>query len=86
MTDQPLAPAFASVQGPDQSILLLVGRMDAKLDLLLLADAKQDLEIGKLGERLSALETWRSRALGGWAVVTGAGALFGSYVISHIWR
>ena len=98
-----LKPAFLEVtSGHQDSLMLLLGRLDSKVDLLLLRDQQQDerikalegavavivprTEIALLDTRLTALETWRSRALGGWAVLVMLAGLAGNYVINHVWK
>lgn len=81
-----LKPAFIEASGNDQSILLLVGRMDAKLDLLLLRDAKQDEAISALSDRITGLEKWQSRLLGAWALAVALLTYCGNYMFNHIWK
>ena len=74
---------------PPHSIILLVGRMDAKLDLLLARDVKQDDRIGKTEDRISALENWRSQALGVLAAISAVVAVAVAWItttIAHYWR
>lgn len=81
--DIPLEPTFP------QSLLLLVGRMDGKLDQLLLQDKKQDARLDSVEGRVTVLENWRSRALGAIAVVsaTAAAAAGGLWVVvAHLWK
>lgn len=94
MPDQALSPAFLTATSPqagqfDQTMMLLVGRMDAKIDLLLLADGKQDIEIDKLNSRLVTIESNQQtnrtimKILGS---IWGAGIAILGLVLSHFWK
>lgn len=60
-----MGPAFTR-SGHAQVPLLLIGRMDAKIDLLLLQNNRH-------AERIGALEAWKNRAMG-LALAAGAAA------------
>jgi hypothetical protein len=79
MTDDPsnydvddMGPAFTR-SGHTQVPLLLIGRMDAKIDLLLLQNSQH-------GERLGALEAWKSKAMGVVIAVSTLAGLASSYL------
>jgi len=65
--------------GDSSSLMMLIGRMDAKLDVLLTSDKEQD-------RRLDILEKWQARAMGIWAAVSAAAGVCGTYIINHIWH
>jgi len=68
---------------PDTSpLMLLIGRMDGKLDALLTADKKQDARIDALDVRLSALERWRAAQVAITGLLSGAA----SFAVEHFWR
>lgn len=58
----------------DPDLLLLIGRMDGKLDTLLTRHDQHEKRIG-------ALEAFKNRALGYAAAVSGAVALLAQYVL-----
>lgn len=62
----------ASTGAVDPDVLLLIGRMDGKLDIILTRHDQHE-------RRLSALEAWKNRAVG-WlaAVAAAAGATAGA--------
>lgn len=61
-----------STEGPTtHSVLLLIGRMDGKLDLLLTRHDQHERQLQNLERRIRALEAWKSKAVG-WLAAAGA--------------
>lgn len=56
----------------EPDVLLMLGRADGKLDLLLTRHDKLDDKIDKLDERITTLETFKSHALALAAAVSAA--------------
>ena len=83
-----------------QSLLLMIGKMDGKLDIGLSNDTRQDLRLTSMEARMNdlaskiefdllvvrvhSLEGWRSRAIGMITVITALLATATNYVVNHI--
>ncbi|WP_025886467.1 hypothetical protein [Asaia prunellae] len=70
------------------TLLLLVGRIEGKLDMLLTRDKEQDRKLKDLEERISTIENDRAKVLGIWAAVSlGIGGVgwIGETLFNHFW-
>ena len=77
-------PAEKSADNTD-TLILLVGRMDGKLDMLLTRDKEQDAKIAAHDERISALENDRAKVLGIWAAVSVGMGWLGDHLFNTFW-
>jgi len=77
-------PAEKSADNTD-TLILLVGRMDGKLDMLLTRDKEQDAKIAAHDERIAALENDRAKVLGIWAVVSLGLGWVGDHLFTTFW-
>lgn len=53
----------------DHELILAIGRLEGKVDLLLASTTATTAEVVILRDRVTALERWRSGLVGAWAVV-----------------
>jgi hypothetical protein len=63
----------------DLDAILLIGRMDGKIDLLLEYRKDQDVKITRIDSRVASLESWRSKTIGVLAAMSGL-----SVALSHM--